>query len=196
MHLQSKIILASQSVARKEILSKLGILNPEVSKHEVEESKFDFNFSVSRSIIKLAYLKAESVKKKKLLKKHKSIIIAADTVIYRAKKIFYKPKCQDEVRSHLKNLSSRKHIVFGGICVISPKGKVYKKLVKTEVYFHKIVDSELTQEILEDGIGKAGGYAIQNLGIRFVKKIRGCYTNIVGISIPELYKILKSPEFI
>ena len=68
MHLQSKIILASQSVARKEILSKLGILNPEVSKHEVEESKFDFNFSVSRSIIKLAYLKAESVKKKKIIK--------------------------------------------------------------------------------------------------------------------------------
>ena len=112
MHLQSKIILASQSVARKEILSKLGILNPEVSKHEVEESKFDFNFSVSRSIIKLAYLKAESVKKKKLLKKHKSIIIAADTVIYRAKKIFYKPKSQDEVRSHLKKIGLDVGMVF------------------------------------------------------------------------------------
>ena len=46
-----------------------------------------------------------------------------------------------------------------------------------------------------DPMDKAGGYAIQNLGSRFIKKILGCYTNIVGISIPELYKIFKSPEF-
>ena len=195
MQLQNKIILASQSNARKEILSNLGIINPEVLKHGVEESSFNFNFPVSRSVLKLACLKAESIKKRKQFKKTGSIIISADTVIYRAKKIFSKPKSKEEVRSHLENLSSRKHVVYGGICVISPNGRIYKKLVKTEVFFNKIANSELTEEILDDGIGKAGGYAIQSLGIRFVKKIRGCYTNIVGISIPELYKILKSPEF-
>ena len=52
----------------------------------------------------------------------------------------------------------------------------------------------ITNQVLEDGVGKAGGYALQNFGSRFVKKIRGCYTNVIGISIPELYKILKNPE--
>ena len=98
------------------------------------------------------------------------------------------------VKSYLQTLSGRKHLVYGGLCVLSTSGKAFRKFSKTEVYFNKILDNEITEQVLEDGIGKAGGYAIQNFGSRFVKKIRGCYTNVVGMSIPELYKILKNPE--
>ena len=73
---------------------------------------------------------------------------------------------------------------------ISLKGEIFRRFIRTEVVFHKIGEKDITEEILKDGVGKAGGYAIQNLGSRFIKKIRGCYTNVVGISIPELYKIL------
>ena len=194
MQLQNQIILASQSNARKELLKQLGIKNFKIISHDIDETIYEIRSSVSSSVLNISYLKAESVKEK--YKDNKNIIISADTIVYRANKIFQKPKSKEEVRSHLKNLSSRKHLVYGGICVISPKGEVYKKLVKTEVFFHKIFNTDLTSQILEDGLGKAGGYAIQNLGIRFVKKIKGCYTNIVGISIPELYKILKNLNLI
>ena len=92
-------------------------------------------------------------------------------------------------------MSARKHLVLGGICVIFPSGKLVRKFVKTEVIFNRIKDFEITNAILEDGIGRSGGYAIQGYGAKFVKKIKGCYTNVVGISIPELYKIIKTPEF-
>ena len=54
-----------------------------------------------------------------------------------------------------------------------------------------IGQEDYCDELLNEGIGKSGGYAIQGLSSRFVKKIKGSYTNVVGLSIPELYKILK-----
>lgn len=169
----------------------MGLNNVELQKHSIDEEKFKLKNPLSKSILDLAEQKAESVKKKM----NKKIIIAGDTIVIRAGKVFNKTNCQKEVKNYLKILSGRKHFVYGGLCVISSKGKIFRKFIKTEVYFNKIEEKEITNEVLQDGLGKAGGYAIQNFGSRFIKKIRGCYTNVVGISIPALYKILKSPEF-
>ncbi len=193
MKKKQKIILASESQQRIKLLKKLDIANFECQKHLVDERKFDFKSSITKSILELVQMKAESVRNR--LKNCNNIIISGDTVVYRAGKIFHKTNSKDEIRQYLKLLSGRKHRVFGGLCVVFSNGKIIRRLVKTDVYFNNISQDEITDSILEDGIGKSGGYAIQNFGSRFVKKIRGCYTNVVGISIPELYKILKSPEF-
>ena len=82
------------------------------------------------------------------------------------------------------------------VCIFNLLGYTLK-MSPWKLFFwdeHFWLDYEITKQVLEDGIGKAGGYALQNLGSRFVRKIRGCYTNVIGISIPELYKILKNPE--
>ncbi len=185
------IILASQSLRRRSLLKLLGLKNVKIYKHSINEDKFEFKVPLSKSILDLAEQKANSVKKKI----NKKIIIAGDTVVFRAGQILNKTNSQKEVKEYLKLLSGRKHFVYGGLCVISSKGTIFRRFIKTEVYFNKIDEREMTNEILKDGIGKAGGYAIQSFGSRFIKKIRGCYTNVVGISIPALYKILKSPEF-
>ncbi len=192
MKFPNNIILASESLRRKNLLLQLGIKKFRISKHNIDENKFEFNFPLSNSLKKLAEMKAISVKKNL---KNKQIVISGDTLVYRAGKIFHKTDSKSEVKNYLTLLSNRKHHVYGGICVISLNGKIFTKVVKTEVYFNKIEKKDLTKEVLEDGLGKAGGYAIQSYGARFIKKIRGCYTNIVGISIPELYKIFKSSEF-
>ncbi len=192
MKLSSKIILASESPRRKDLLNQLCIKKIECIAHNVDEGKFEFKLPISKSVSKLVQMKAESVRNNS--NKDKTII-SGDTIVFRTGKIFHKTYCKEEVKNYLRLLSSKKHFVYGGLCVISPQGKVFKRIIRTEVYFNKIEEYDLTNEVLEDGIGKAGGYAIQNFGSRFIKKIRGCYTNIVGISIPELYKILKSPEF-
>ncbi len=193
MKLNNKIILASQSPRRKNLLKQLGLKKIQIIKHSIDESKFEFKHPISKSILDLAQIKAESVIGK--IKDDNNIIIAGDTLVFRAGKIFHKTDSKEKIKYYLKTLSSRKHFVFGGICVILPKRKVLRRFVSTEVYFCKIKESDLSDQVLEDGIGKAGGYAIQNYGGRFVRKIRGSYTNIVGISIPELYKIFKSLEF-
>ena len=71
------------------------------------------------------------------------------------------------------------------------EGKIFSKVSVTEVFFNKLEESDLSSELLEEGIGKAGGYAIQGIASRFIKKIKGSYTNVVGLSTPEVYKIFK-----
>lgn len=186
-----KIILASQSKRRIELIKLLGLKNIVYESHKVDEVNFKWKKPYSKSVLDLSELKARSVK---TTKNKNSVVIAGDTMVIRAGKIFHKTNSMSEIKSYLQTLSGRKHFVYGGLCVLSTSGKAFRKFSKTEVYFNKILDNEITKQILEDGVGKAGGYALQNFGSRFVKKIRGCYTNVIGMSIPELYKILKNPE--
>ncbi len=186
-----KIILASRSKRRIELIKLLGLKNIVYESHKVDEESFKWKKPYSKSVLDLSELKARSVK---TTKNKNSVVIAGDTMVIRAGKIFHKTNSTSEIKSYLQTLSGRKHFVYGGLCVLSTSGKAFRKFSKTEVYFNKILDNEITKQILEDGVGKAGGYALQNFASRFVKKIRGCYTNVIGISIPELYKILKNPE--
>ena len=186
-----KIILASQSKRRIELVNLLGLKNIVCENHKIDEEDFKWKKPYSKSVLDLSELKARSIKTKN---NENSVVIAGDTMVTRAGKIFHKTNSMSEIKSYLQTLSGRKHFVYGGLCVLSTSGKAFRKFSKTEVYFNKISDNEITRQMLEDGLGKAGGYALQNFGSRFVKKIRGCYTNVIGMSIPELYKILKNPE--
>ena len=186
-----KIILASQSKRRIELINLLGFKNIVYENHKVDEENFKWKKPYSKSVLDLSELKARSIK---TTNNENSVVIAGDTMVLRAGRIFHKTNSVSEIKSYLRALSGRKHFVYGGLCVLSTSGKAFRKFSKTEVYFNKILDNEITKQVLEDGVGKAGGYALQNFGSRFVKKIRGCYTNVIGISIPELYKILKNPE--
>ena len=186
-----KIILASQSKRRIELINLLGFKDIVYKNHKVDEEDFKWRKPYSKSVLDLSELKARSIK---TTNNENSVVIAGDTMVIRAGKIFHKTSSLSKIKSYLQTLSGRKHFVYGGLCVLSTSGKAFRKFSKTEVYFNKILDGEITKQVLEDGVGKAGGYALQNLGSRFVKKIRGCYTNVIGISIPELYKILKNPE--
>ena len=118
-------------------------------------------------------------------------VIAGDTIVFRAGRILHKAESKEDVKSYLNYLSSRKHKVYGGICIISKEGKIFSKVVVTEIFFEKLEQIDLSNELLEEGVGKAGGYAIQGRASKFIRKIKGSYTNVVGLSIPEVYKIFK-----
>ena len=120
----------------------------------------------------------------------KFFIISGDTIVYRSKKIFEKTDKKEIVKKYLEELSGRRHKVYGGICIISPKGIISKRLVTTEVFFNKIPKHEYDEGLLNEGKNKAGGYSIQGQASKFVKKIRGSYTNIVGLSLSDVYNML------
>ena len=116
MKSSKKIILASESQRRKDLLIQIGIKKFSSIKHNIDEEKI-LELPITKSIAELAYLKANSVRQK--LDKPKKIIIAGDTVVYRAGKVFNKTECKEKIRNYLKLLSARNHFVYCGLCVIS-----------------------------------------------------------------------------
>lgn len=168
------------------LLNQIGIYPKKVQNPKIKEI-IDKSISIKENAKIFSYLKALEIRKKE----KDCFIIAADTIVSRVGEIYNKPKNIFDVKDCLKNLSGRKHKVYGGICVISPSGKISKKLVISEVYFKRVSFDELSDvNLLKDGIGKAGGYAIQSLGCILIKKIKGSYSNIVGLSLFDSLNML------
>ena len=185
------IILASSSPRRLELLKNLGLKKIKVIKPIVNEKNFLEKSSLKKSVRNVAIQKALYVRKSCKDFKEDVTVIAGDTLVFRAGRILHKAESKDIVKTYLKYLSTRRHKVYGGICIISKEGKIFSKVVVTEIFFEKLEQIDMSEKLLEEGIGKAGGYAIQGIASKFIRKIKGSYTNVVGLSIPEVYKILK-----
>ena len=183
-----KIILASASPRRKELLKSLN-LDFEAIHSEVEENLEEEAFS-SDLIKKLALEKAMDVKKKV---NFPAIIIGADTVVIIDNKVFGKPRNSEDAFRMLKNLNGRTHKVMSAIALVdNQSGKVLVDLVESKVTFKELTDKEIKDYIATgEPMDKAGAYAIQGLGSIFIKSICGCYTNIVGLSVYKLAEMLK-----
>jgi len=186
--MNKKIILASASPRRKELLKSMG-LEFEVIPSEVEENIENKSFSLEL-IENLAAEKAADIANKI---KFLSIIIGSDTVVVINNKILGKPKDKKDAFHMLKMLSGNTHQVISAIAVIDTEtGKILKDSVVSDVTFKQLSDEEINAYI-ETGepMDKAGSYAIQGLAGMFVKSINGCYSNIVGISVFKLAEMLK-----
>ena len=194
MYKKNKIILASSSKQRQALLRQLGINNFKVIPPVFDEDNYKVKLPITKKVVELSYLKANSIKTNCEITDE--IIISADTEVLRCGKLYSKCHSKDDVKNHLSQLSGRKHFVYGGICVIDFSGKIHKRLVKSEVYFDLLSDNELSNPVLlNEGVGKAGGYAIQGMGGKFIRKIRGSYSNVVGLCLNSLYKILTNIGF-
>ena len=186
--MNKKIILASASPRRKELLSSMG-LEFEVIPSNVEENIEQENFSTAL-IEKLAYEKARNVADKL---KVPSLVIGSDTVVVINKHILGKPKDKKDAFNMLKILSGKTHKVISAIAVIDTEtGKTLKDFVSSDVNFKTLSDEEINAYIAtREPMDKAGAYAIQGYAGMFVKSINGCYSNIVGISTYKLAEMLK-----
>jgi len=183
-----KIVLASASPRRKELLSSMG-LEFEVIPSEVEENIEDMEFS--REIVeKLAEEKALEVAHRL---NFPAVVIGADTVVVVGKKILGKPKNEEDACKMLSMLSGKVHQVVSGIAVVDLQdAKTFKSSVVSDVQFKKLSQEEISAYIAtNEPFGKAGAYAIQGKAGIFAEKINGCYSNIVGISVFELAKLLE-----
>ena len=180
-----KIILASQSPRRKELMQDIGL--PFQVHVVATDEKIDRTLPIGQAIENVALEKAMAVTKKY----PDDLILAADTVVRKGKEIMGKPKGERDAFSMLSTLSGTTHQVITGVAIIS-KGIKETFHVVSEVTFH-----DLTQEDIEAYIStkeyedKAGAYAIQGKGKLLVAKIQGDYYNIVGLPIALVYRKLK-----
>ena len=182
-----KIILASASPRRKELLEKLGI------KFKIEPSNYDENVSLKLRPRKLAeylsYKKAEAV----AANYDGAIIIGADTIVVFKSKIFGKPKNKEDAKKILSKLSGKVHFVITGFSIIDIKNN--KKIidsVKTKVYFKNLSKEKINDYVASgEPLDKTGAYGIQGRGIQLIEKIEGDYSNVVGLPLKDLKDNLK-----
>ncbi|MCK9210682.1 MAG: Maf family protein [Ignavibacteriaceae bacterium] len=182
-----KIYLASKSPRRKKLLEQIN-LHPEILHCHFDE-KFNSKQRVSVIAKKLALQKLDEAKK---LNK-KGVLITADTIVVINGKILGKPESSRQAVAMLKNLSGKKHFVYTGFCVFnSLNGNMINDYEKTEVTFRKLKASEIKEYVAGGSpMDKAGAYGIQDdYGAIFIKKINGCYYNVVGLPLTKVYLAL------
>ncbi len=185
-----KIILASASERRQELLSRL-VDDFTIIISDFDETKVQKTGTVSQYVEEIAIGKAKDVLNKI---QEPSIIIAADTVVALGEEILGKPKDKADAYNMLSKLSDNTHEVYTGIVLInSESGKIIKDSVKTDVVFSKLKDKQINDYIDSgDSLDKAGAYGIQGKAGIFVKKINGCYYNVVGLPLNKLNEMIEN----
>ncbi len=183
-----KIILASQSPRRKDLLKQIGL------EFELDPSSYEEDMSLEMEPNKLAEFLSLG-KAKDVAQRHKdSIIISADTIVAIDGEVFGKPKIPEKAKYMLQKLNGRAHSVITGLTIIDTEtNKQILKSVETRVYFRDISDEEMDAYIATgEPLEFAGAYAIQHLGGLFVEKIEGDYFNILGLPILPITAELKN----
>jgi len=184
------IYLASHSRARRKLLEGLGL------KFKVLPSKIKERRSAEGiSYAKLVKLNAQRKAEDAASRVKNGIIIAADTICVQDGKIFGKPKNMRDARNMLRKLSSRPQRLYTGLAVIK-KDKLGEKLAldheETKVYMDKLSDVEISGYFKQvSPMDKAGSFDIQDKGAFFIKRIDGCFYNVVGLPLRKLYRIFR-----
>jgi len=188
-----KIILASKSTDRSEIFKRASIPF-EIFVTNINEEKFKAQFSDPVELVKeIAKEKALFAKNKLLKEGGDSIIIAADTLVELNGEIIGKAHNNNEAFKILKKLMGRAHKLITGIAITAIKNpKIILDSDITIVEFLELSDNEIIEYIKTDEWkGRAGAYSINNRASLFIDKINGSSSNIIGLPMQKLYKILK-----
>ncbi|HQP91586.1 MAG TPA: Maf and M48 domain-containing protein [Candidatus Omnitrophota bacterium] len=185
------IYLASRSKARYKILKNLGI-KFRVLLHFADE--FKGKKSRPKKVVMVnALLKARAAAKKVKT----GFVIGCDTLVWQNGRVFGKPRDLAEARMMLKKLSSKPHRLYTGIAVIDVKNK--KEIVdfeETKIEMERLSDKEITNYFRKvDPMDKAGAFDIQGLGGLFIKRIEGCFFNVVGLPVSKMFVIFKKLKF-
>jgi len=181
------IILASGSPRRKTLLKQMN-LSFKVLKVDVDES-----FREGEKPVHIVKRLSKEKLEKAIENKSKGIFITADTIVVLNGKVMGKPRDKKDAGKMLKLLSGKTHAVYTGFCVYnSDNGRMITDYEKTLVTFRQLELGEI-REYIDGGspMDKAGAYGIQDdYGAVFIKKINGCYYNVVGLPLTKLYQTL------
>ena len=187
-----KLMLASKSPRRRELLSMLG-LHIDIFVPDTEEDCDRTVLSPEELVMGLACRKARAAAEQLLLcgdVPDDTVILAADTVVALDGTILEKPVCEDDARRMLKLLSGRRHEVFTGIAAIH-RGRLAVDVQTTGVRFRTLT-AEMIDAYIATGepMDKAGAYGIQSRGSLFVEGIDGDYFNVVGLPLVRVDEML------
>jgi len=186
-----RLILASASPRRVQLLAQIGLCADQIKPADVNECVLPQELPRDH-VKRLACLKAATIA-------HEcpnDFILAADTVVACGRRILGKAENENQARKHLNLLSGRRHRVFGAVCLIDPDRIQRLRLIETAVSFKVLHSSEIDDYInSQEWQDKAGSYAIQGLAAKYIVKISGSYSNVVGLSLFETAALLNGAGY-
>jgi septum formation protein len=186
-----RLILASASPRRLDLLARIGVKPDAVVPADVDESVPKGELPRQHAL-RLAREKAEVV----AAKEPDAFVLGADTVVAVGRRIL--PKVEDEatLRACMRLLSGRRHRVLTGVALAVPGMGVRERLVETMIAMKRLSEEEIDYYAGHgEWHGKAGGYALQGYGEVYVRHIAGSYSNVVGLPLAETRVLLKSAGY-
>jgi septum formation protein len=179
-----KIVLASASPRRKELLQLIG-LNPEIIPPDIDEAPRPAE-AIDAFLKRVTIAKGIEVYKKKYFS---HLLISADTVVLLEDLLIGKPLDREDAFGMLKKLSGQRHKVLTGIALMY-QGDTRFEISHSVVYFKELADTEIDFYLdNENYLDKAGAYAIQGRAAIFVEKIEGCFFNVMGFPLNLFYRM-------
>ena len=188
---KSKIILASGSPRRKELLLQIGIVPEIIVSHVEEKITSDIPAEV---VMSLAEQKAVDVAKEM---PEGTVTLGSDTVVAADGKILGKPKSHEEAYEMIRCLAGRSHQVYTGVCLVKkgPEGEadtVVSFYDETDVNVSPMTEKEIREYAdSEEPMDKAGSYAVQGFFARYIDGLKGSYANVMGLPVHLVYQELK-----
>jgi septum formation protein len=186
-----RLILASASPRRLDLLARIGVVPDAVLPADVDESVPKGELPRVHAQ-RLAREKAQAV----AANEPDALVLAADTVVAVGRRIL--PKVEDEatLRACMRLLSGRRHRVLTGVALAIPGAGVRERLVETMIAMKRLSDEEIAYYASHgEWRGKAGGYALQGYGEVYVRHIAGSFSNVVGLPLAETRMLLKSAGY-
>ena len=186
-----RLILASASPRRLDLLARIGVKPDAVDPAHIDETVPAGELPRDHAL-RLAIEKAEAVE----ARHRDALVLAADTVVAVGRRIL--PKVEDEqtLRACMKLLSGRRHRVLTGVALAIPGQPTRNRLVETTIAIKRLSPEEIDYYASHgEWRGKAGGYALQGYGEVYVRHIAGSYSNVVGLPLAETRHLLKSAGY-
>lgn len=195
--LKPRLVLASASPRRLTLLGQAGIEPDALRPASIDETPK--KGEMPRALVtRLA--RAKALAGRDAIANDKDIadayVLAADTIVAVGRRVLMKPRFVEEAYASLRLLSGRSHRVLTCLCLVTPEDKVRLKVVDTRVRFKRLSAEEMEAYVASrEWRGRAGGYAIQGLAGCFVLRIKGSYTNVVGLPLTETVNMLMGEGF-
>lgn len=185
-----RLVLASTSPRRLDLLKRIGAEPARIAAPDVDED-------VRPGESPRAYVQRVAIDKAHAVERAADeIVLAGDTTIAVGKRILAKPEDEADLRRMLGLLSGRRHHCLSAVCLIGTDGKARTKLSDTIVIFKRLTDAEIDGYVASgEGMGKAGGYAIQGKAEAFVRYLAGSHSGVVGLPVFETRALLESAGY-
>lgn len=191
MSAEPRLVLASASPRRLDLLRQIGLAPDAVEAAELDETPLPEE-TPRRLALRLAQEKARAVSSRA----PDAYVVAADTVVAVGRRVLPKAADGPEVRACVALLSGRAHRVLTGVAVVAPGGRLASRLAETRLRFKRLSDVEIdAYAACGEGVGKAGGYAVQGRAGAFVISLNGSYSSVVGLPLYETSGLLAGLGF-
>ncbi|NLX04621.1 MAG: septum formation protein Maf [Phycisphaerae bacterium] len=185
----TRLILASGSPRRRELLAEAGY-RFEVVRPELEEPELDEDLGPEGTAEALAYFKARAAAD---AADPSQVILGADTVVALGRQIFGKPRDADHARTMLRLLSHNRHRVITGVALLKVDDRLFRRIDReiTHITMKPMSEDQIEEHLrTTDWRDKAGAYAVQEQADRYVMRYEGSFTNIVGLPMELVNRIL------